>query len=77
MIVVCLIKQSTIESKNFLKGVQTLLIKKEVVVCSDKTVQKVEEMIRTDMCLTIDSIANAVVSSQGFAYSIMHEHVQY
>jgi hypothetical protein len=37
----------------------------------------VEELIRTDRGIMIDSVATAIGRSHGLAYSIMHDHLKF
>jgi fructose/tagatose bisphosphate aldolase len=41
------------------------------------TVQWVEELIEADKRITIDSVAIALGSAHGFAYSIMHDCLKF
>jgi transposase len=44
-----------------------------VELATEATVQRVEELIRADRRITIDSVATALTCSHGLAYSIMHD----
>jgi transposase len=46
-------------------------------IATEATVQRVEELIRADRRVTIDSIATALGCSQGSAYSIMHDRLKF
>ncbi|GFQ89055.1 uncharacterized protein TNCT_458931 [Trichonephila clavata] len=46
-----------------------------VLIATIPTEQQVEELIRADRRVTIDSIAAAIGCSHGLAYSIMHDHL--
>jgi fructose/tagatose bisphosphate aldolase len=48
-----------------------------VEIVTEATVQLVEELIRADRNITIDSIANALGCSHGLAYSKMHDHLKF
>jgi hypothetical protein len=48
-----------------------------VEIAREATVQRVEELIRTDRRITTDSVATALWCSHGFAYSIMHDHLKF
>jgi hypothetical protein len=40
-------------------------------------VQRVEELIRADTRITIDSVANGLGCSHGLAYSIIHDRLKF
>jgi transposase len=44
-----------------------------VEIATEETVRRVEELIRADRRITIDSVATALGCSHGLAYSIMHD----
>ena len=48
-----------------------------VEIATDASVQRVEEMIRGDRRVTIDSVASAIGCSHGSAYSIMHDRLKF
>jgi histone-lysine N-methyltransferase SETMAR len=48
-----------------------------VQIATDASVQRVEEMIRGDRRVTIDSVAAAIGCSHGSAYSIMHDRLKF
>jgi transposase len=48
-----------------------------VEIATEATVQCVEELIRADRRITIDSVATALVSTHGLAYSIMHDRLKF
>jgi hypothetical protein len=45
--------------------------------CDRSSLQRVEEMIRADVRITIDSVATALECSHGLACSIMHERLKF
>lgn len=48
-----------------------------VQISTDATLRRVEEMIRTDRRVTIDSIATAIGCSHGLAYELMHDRLNF
>jgi hypothetical protein len=48
-----------------------------VETATEATVQRVEELIRADRRITIDSVATALGCSHGLAYSIIHGHSKF
>jgi transposase len=48
-----------------------------VEIVTDATVRRVEELIRADTRITIDSVATALGCSHGLAYSIMHDSLKF
>jgi hypothetical protein len=48
-----------------------------VEIAAEATVQRVEELIRADRKITVDSVPTALGCSQGLAYSIMHDHLKF
>jgi hypothetical protein len=48
-----------------------------VEIATEATVQRVEELIRADRRITIDSVATALGCSHGLAYSIMHDRLKF
>jgi hypothetical protein len=48
-----------------------------VEVATEATVQRVEELIRADRRVTIDSAATVVGCSHGLAYCIMHDRLKF
>jgi hypothetical protein len=48
-----------------------------VEIATEATVQRVEELIRADTRITIDSVATALGCSHGLAYSIMHDLLKF
>jgi hypothetical protein len=50
-----------------------------IEIATKATVQRVEQLIRADRRITIDSVATALGHSHGFAceYSIMHDHLKF
>lgn len=48
-----------------------------VAIATDASVQRVEEMIRGDRRVTIDSVAAVIGCSHGSAYSIMHDRLKF
>jgi hypothetical protein len=48
-----------------------------VETATETTVQRVEELIRADRRITIDSVATAVRCFHGLAYSIMHDRLKF
>jgi hypothetical protein len=48
-----------------------------VEIATEATAQRVEELIRADRRITIDSVATALGCSQGLAYSKMHDHLKF
>jgi transposase len=48
-----------------------------VETATEATVQWVEELIRADRRITIDSVATALECSHGLAYSIMHDRLSF
>jgi hypothetical protein len=48
-----------------------------VVITTEATVQRVEELIRTGRRKTIDKVATAIGCSHGFEYSIMHDRLKF
>jgi transposase len=48
-----------------------------VEVATEATVQLVEELIRADRRITIDSVATALGCSYGLAYSVTHDHLKF
>jgi hypothetical protein len=47
-----------------------------VEIATEATVQRVEELIRADWRITIDSVVTALGCSHGLAYSIMHDRLK-
>jgi hypothetical protein len=47
-----------------------------VEIVTEASVQRVEELIRADRRITIDSVATALGCSHGLAYSVMHGRLQ-
>jgi transposase len=47
-----------------------------VEIVTEATVHWVEELIRADRRITIDSVATALGCSRGLAYSIMHDRLK-
>jgi hypothetical protein len=50
---------------------------RHVVTATEATVQLVEELIRADRRITIDSVATALGCSHGLAHSIMPDHLKF
>jgi ribosomal protein S25 len=50
---------------------------RHVEIVTEATVQWVEELIRTDRMVTIDSVATALGCSHGLAYNIMRDHLKF
>jgi transposase len=48
-----------------------------VEIAKDATVQRLEELIRADRRITIDSVASALGCSHGLVYSIMHDRLKF
>ncbi|GFQ80529.1 uncharacterized protein TNCT_449351 [Trichonephila clavata] len=48
-----------------------------VLIVTKSTEQQVEEFIRADRRVTIDSISTAIRCSHGLAYSIMHDRLNF
>jgi hypothetical protein len=48
-----------------------------VEIATEATVQRVEELIRADRRITIDSVATALGCSHCLAYSIMHDRLKF
>jgi transposase len=48
-----------------------------VEIVTEATVQRVEELIRTDRTITIDSVVTALGCYHGLAYSIMHDCLKF
>jgi transposase len=48
-----------------------------VEFATEATVQRVEELIRVDRRITIDSVATALGCSHGLAYSIMDDRLKF
>jgi transposase len=48
-----------------------------VEIAKERTVQQVEELIRADRRITIDSVVTALGCSRGLAYSIMHDRLKF
>jgi hypothetical protein len=48
-----------------------------VETVTEATVQQVEELIRTDKRITIDSVVTTLGYSHGLAYSIMHDLLKF
>jgi transposase len=48
-----------------------------VETATEATVQRAEELIRSDRRVTIDSVATALGCSRGLAYSIMHDRLKF
>jgi transposase len=48
-----------------------------VEIATDATVQRVEELVRADGRITIESVARALGCSHGLAYSIMHDLLKF
>jgi hypothetical protein len=48
-----------------------------VEIATKATVQQVEELIRSDRSIMIDSVATVLGCSHGSAYSIMHDHLKF
>jgi transposase len=48
-----------------------------VEIATAATVQQVEELIRADRRITVDSVATALGCSHGLAYSIMHDRLKF
>jgi ribosomal protein S25 len=46
-------------------------------IVTEATVQQVEELIRDDRRITINSVATALGCSNGLAYSIMHDLLKF
>jgi transposase len=47
-----------------------------VEIVTEATVQRMEELIRADRRIRIDSVATALGCSRGLAYSIMHDRLK-
>jgi transposase len=48
-----------------------------IEIAKEETVQQVEEFIRADRRITIDSVATALRCSHGLAYSTMHDRLKF
>jgi hypothetical protein len=48
-----------------------------VEIATEGTVKQVEELIRANRRIMIDSVATALVCSHGLAYSVMHDHLKF
>jgi hypothetical protein len=48
-----------------------------VEVATEATVQRVEELVRSDRRITIDGIPTVLGSSHDLAYSIMHDRLKF
>jgi hypothetical protein len=48
-----------------------------VEIATEATVQRVEELIRADRRITIDSVATVLGCSHGLAYSTMHDRLKF
>jgi transposase len=48
-----------------------------VEMTTEATVQRVEELVRADRRITIDSVATALGRSHGLVYSIMHDRLKF
>lgn len=48
-----------------------------VEIATDETMKKVDEMIRSDRRITVAHVARSVGCSQGLAYSIIHDRLQF
>jgi hypothetical protein len=68
------IKRFTTWSRNSLKDVG---LGHPVDLETEATVQQVEELIRADRRITIDSVATALGCSHSLAYSIMHDLLKF
>jgi hypothetical protein len=77
----CRVMRFTAESKNSLKDVLKLQMMPDQITLlrlwQKQTVQRVEELIRADRRITTDSVATALGSSCGLAYSIMHDRLKF
>jgi hypothetical protein len=60
-------------SEERLKVADDARLGRPVEIAIEATVQKVEELIRVDMKITIDSVATAPGCSNGLTYSILHD----
>jgi hypothetical protein len=77
---VCRIKRFITGSKNSLKDDQVAddpRPGRPVEIAIEATVRQVEELIRADRRITIDSAATALWCSHGLAYSIMHDRLKF
>jgi hypothetical protein len=50
---------------------------RHIAIATEATVQRVEELIRADRRITIDSVATALGSSHDLAYTIMHDRLKF
>jgi transposase len=48
-----------------------------VEIATEATLQQVEELIRADSRITIDSVATALGCSHGVAYNILHNRLKF
>jgi transposase len=48
-----------------------------VEIATEATVQRMEELIRADRRITVDSVAATIGCSHGLAYSIMHDRLKF
>jgi hypothetical protein len=79
---VCRVKRFTTGSKNSLKDVKKSQMMarpgRSVEVATETNVlQRVEELIRADRRITIDSVTTALGCSHGSAYSIIHDRLKF
>jgi transposase len=58
------------------KVVNDALPGRPVEIAREATVQRVEELIRTDRRITIDGVANALGCSHGLVHSILHDRLK-
>jgi hypothetical protein len=78
---VCRVKLLTPGSRSSLKDVQQSKIMPDRVAmlrfAIEETVQPVDQLIRGDRRITIDSVATVLGYSHGLAYSIMHDRSKF
>jgi hypothetical protein len=77
---VCYVKRFKTGSRNSLNDVRKsddAQPGRPVEVATGSTVQRVEELIRADRKIMIDSVATALGCSHGLAYSIMHDCLKF
>jgi hypothetical protein len=77
---ICSVKRFTSASRNSLKTLKVADSTRPglpVEIETEATVQRVEELIRADRRITIDSVATALGCFHGLAYSTMHGHLKF
>jgi hypothetical protein len=77
---VCCVKRFTTGTRNYLKDVRKsddAWPGSPLEIATEATVQQVEQLIKADRRITIDSVTTALGCSSGLAYSIMHGHLKF